>query len=435
MLPTHPGSTRGFGAAGSSRRRREGGGTVPRSIRCDRHLRGALGAPRAGGEGRGGRTRRARRAARPRTAAWVGVLRGLPCAGLRGVPGAAGGSAGAGSARGGLWPRLRSKSETGSVGKGKRAAPPRRGGRGVPLRPGVPEPRAAGDTTERPRRSCGCRRAEVSGVGAAPRWSLVGGRKSAALRHGAAGSQERGSAAGLQPCEQSRAHAWAGGTPHRPRGADRALPRAPRFPPLLGLSGGRGHWVTRRDTHTVPAPGRCHELCRCRSPSRSAAGPHAPRVGFPGRSALSGDTERAAAGAATCPPPAPPAQVSSLGASSGFRGCSGGTTRHSLTGALLGAISSRHPGKSPSLPRPVGGQQRPLRPSLCSAGTGNGIPKAAVPAAPSCPGISLPAPPPQPPLPCTGTEPLRALRDGAQQAASWLSPTHHSRGFPMFSCS
>ena len=161
----------------------------------------------------------------------VGVPRGRLRSGLRGVPGAAGGSAGAGSARGGLWPRLRSKSETGSVGKGKRAAPPRRGERGAPLRPGVPQTRAAGATTERPRRSCGCRRAEVSGVGATPRGSLEGDRKTAALRHGAAGPQERGSAPGLRPCEQSRAHAWAGGAPHRPRGADPAPPRARRSPP------------------------------------------------------------------------------------------------------------------------------------------------------------------------------------------------------------
>lgn len=88
----------------------------------------------------------------------------------------------------------------------------------------------------------------------------------------------------------------------------------------------------------------------------------------------------------------------------------------------------------PLPPRPAGGQQRPPRPSLCSAGTGNGIPKAAVPAAPSCPGISLPAPPPQPPPPRAGMEPpLRAPSDGAPRAAPRLGPSHHSPGFPVIS--
>lgn len=63
-------------------------------------------------------------------------------------------------------------------------------------------------------------------------------------------------------------------------------------------------------------------------------------------------------------------------------------------------------GKSPFSPsarlsRVQGGG--PPCPSFRGAGAGNGIPKAAVPAAPSCPGISLPALPPlpQPPPPCT----------------------------------
>lgn len=58
-------------------------------------------------------------------------------------------------------------------------------------------------------------------------------------------------------------------------------------------------------------------------------------------------------------------------------------------------------GKSPSLPlgpavTPGSGWRWPPCPSLHGAGAGNGIPKAAVPAAPSCPGVSLPALPPLP---------------------------------------
>ncbi|XP_071612209.1 uncharacterized protein [Heliangelus exortis] len=112
-------------------------------------------------------------------------------------------------------------------------------------------------------------------------------------------------------------------------------------------------------------------------------------------------------------------------------------------------------GKSPSSPLarwPA--WQWPLCPSIHGAGAGNGIPKAAVPAVPSCPGVSLPAPPPRPtgppptPLPHTmpgaghnlcGARAAQHEKGSAEMGdgqclASWLSLACGDGGSAAVSC-